>query len=46
MDINDNLFNEKSVYIATGINLEGIKDVLGFWIAESESSKQHLYLMI
>lgn len=36
----ENSFKEKSVYIVIGINLEGIKDVLGFWIAESESAKQ------
>lgn len=35
----DNQFIEKSVYIVIGINTEGIKEVLGFWISESESAK-------
>ena len=35
----DNQFIEKSVYIAIGINTKGIKEVLGFWISESESPK-------
>jgi putative transposase len=29
----------KAVYLALGINLEGEKELLGLWIAESESSK-------
>lgn len=33
---------KKAVYIAIGINLEGIKDVLGLWIGENESSKYWL----
>ncbi|MDE6472830.1 MAG: IS256 family transposase [Ureaplasma sp.] len=35
----NNQFIEKSIYIAIGVNSEGIKDVLGFWISESESAK-------
>jgi transposase-like protein len=34
----------KSIYIAIGIDLEGHKDVLGFWVGESESSK--FWLMV
>jgi len=30
---------KKAVYIAIGINLDGIKDVLGLWVGENESSK-------
>jgi len=30
---------KKSVYIALGVNLEGQKEVFGFWIAESEGAK-------
>jgi len=33
---------KKAVYIAIGINIEGIKDVLGLWIGENESSKYWL----
>ena len=29
----------KAVYIAIGIDLEGMKDVLGMWIGENESAK-------
>lgn len=38
----DNWFVEKSVYILFGINTSGIKNVLHFSIAESESAKQWL----
>ena len=30
---------KKAVYIAIGINLDGIKDILGLWVGENESSK-------
>jgi transposase-like protein len=30
---------KKAVYIALGINLEGIRDVLGMWVGENESAK-------
>lgn len=33
---------KKAVYIAIGINLDGIKDVLGLWVGENESSKYWL----
>jgi len=33
---------KKAVYIAIGITLAGIKDVLGLWIGENESSKYWL----
>src|SRR5262249_50771768 len=29
----------KAVYIAIGVNTQGLKEVLGFWIAESEGAK-------
>lgn len=29
----------KAVYLAIGINLEGVKEVLGLWIAQSEGAK-------
>ena len=32
----------KAAYIAIGINLEGIKEILGIWIGENESSKYWL----
>ncbi|MEI2462240.1 transposase [Mycoplasmopsis felis] len=35
----ENRLVEKSVYIVMGYTLEGQKDVLGFWIGESESGK-------
>ena len=37
-----NQIKNKALYIAFGINLEGMKEVLGIWIAESESSKYWL----
>lgn len=33
---------KKAVYIAIGINLDGIKDVLGLWVGENETSKYWL----
>ena len=30
---------KKAVYIATGINMDGKKDVLGMWVGENESAK-------
>lgn len=30
---------KKAVYIAIGINMEGIRDVLGMWVGENESAK-------
>lgn len=35
----DGRISKKSVYIAIGINLNGIKDVLGLWVGENETSK-------
>ena len=29
----------KSVYLALGVNLEGHKELLGLWLAETEGSK-------
>ena len=36
---------KKAVYIAIGINMDGIKDVLGMWIGENESAKFWLSVM-
>ena len=36
---------KKAVYIAIGIRLDGIKDVLGMWIGENESAKFWLSVM-
>jgi putative transposase len=36
---------KKAVYIAIGINMDGIKDVLGMWIGENESAKFWLSIM-
>lgn len=36
---------KKAVYIAIGINMEGIKEVLGMWIGENESAKFWLSVM-
>jgi len=33
---------KKAVYVAIGINMDGIKDVLGLWVGENESSKYWL----
>ncbi len=38
----DGLYIEKSVYIIIGVNLEGFREIIGFWISESESAKQWL----
>ena len=35
----------KAAYIAIGINLEGIKEILGIWIGENESSKYWLKVL-
>ena len=36
---------KKAVYLAIGIDREGRKDVLGFWIGENESSKYWLNIL-
>jgi putative transposase len=36
---------KKSVYLAIGINLEGLKDVLGIWLEETEGAKFWLKVM-
>ena len=36
----------KAVYVAIGVNLEGIKDVLGLWIAQTEGAKFWLSILI
>jgi transposase-like protein len=36
---------KKAVYIAIGIQMDGIKDVLGMWIGENESAKFWLSVM-
>ena len=40
----DYIYKEKSVYLIIGVNIEGKKEILAFWIAESESSKQWLMI--
>jgi putative transposase len=35
----------KSVYLAIGINIDGIKDVLGIWLEQSEGAKFWLKMM-
>lgn len=36
---------KKAVYVAIGINMDGIKDVLGMWVGENESAKFWLSIM-
>lgn len=36
---------KKAVYIALGYNMEGIKEVLGIWVGENESSKYWLMVL-
>jgi len=36
---------KKAVYIAIGIDLDGVKDVLGMWVGENESAKFWLSIM-
>lgn len=35
----------KAAYIIIGVNMEGIKDVLGIWIGENESAKYWLNVL-
>lgn len=43
--LEDSSYVEKSVYIIIGINIEGKKEILGFWISESESAKQWFIIL-
>lgn len=36
---------KKAVYIAIGINMDGLKEVLGMWVGENESAKVWLSVM-
>ena len=36
---------KKAVYIAIGINMDGIKEVLGMWVGENESAKYWLSIL-
>jgi len=36
---------KKAVYVAIGIDMDGIKDVLGMWVVENESAKFWLSIM-
>lgn len=36
---------KKAVYIAIGINMEGLKEVLGMWVGENESAKYWLSIL-
>ena len=36
---------KKAVYIAIGINMDGLKEVLGMWVGENESAKFRLSVM-
>lgn len=36
---------KKAVYIAIGINMEGIKEILGMWVDENESAKYWLSIL-
>ena len=36
---------KKAVYIAIGINMDGLKEVLGMWVGENESAKFWLSVM-
>ena len=40
----DSIYKEKSVHLIIGVNIEEKKEILGFWIAESQSSKQWLMI--
>ena len=40
----DSVYKEKSVHLIIGVNIEEKKEILGFLIAESESSKQWLMI--
>ena len=35
----------KAVYVVMGVNLEGLKEVLGLWISENEGAKFWLQIM-
>ncbi len=36
----------KAVYLALGINLDGLKDILGMWISENEGAEPNFDLII
>lgn len=42
---NEGQIVKKAVYIAIGINMDGIKEVLGMWVGENESAKFWLSVM-
>ena len=35
----DNHILNRAAYVVLGVNIDGIKDILGIWIGENESSK-------
>ena len=41
----EGVVKNKAVYLALGINMEGVKDVLGLWIEQSEGAKFWLKVM-
>lgn len=41
----EGLIVNRAAYIAIGINLEGIKEVLGIWIGQNETSKYWLNVL-
>lgn len=36
---------QKALYNMIGVDVEGHKDVLGFWLSEDESSRQWLQIL-
>ena len=43
--LEDGRIKQKNVYVAIGIDLDGMKDVLGMWVAENENSKYWLNVL-
>ncbi len=41
----DGVVKTKAVYVAIGVNLKGVKDVLGWWIAQTEGAKFWLSIL-
>ena len=41
----DNQVVKKAVYVAIGVKIDGIKEVLGLWVGANESSKYWLSVL-
>lgn len=44
-DADSRMVKNKAVYVALGVNRDGVREVLGLWIAENEGAKFWLSVM-